>query len=335
MQPRRLYGSSQTYIQPPRMKGYSRQPMEPTFIPLNRTVEYDKEKEPVIPIYANSKCLHVSGLHQNVTECLLKRIFSIVGHVVSCKIMRDKNGDSLGYGFVEFVDHESARFAKDNMDERIVYGKELKVNWTYENDPSTQGQFKLFVGGLNKDITDDRLYHEFKQFGRITDSRVLRDTQTGKSKCYGFVTFVLKEDAEKALEMMSGEKIDGRSVKVNWVTNSNNNNNRNTSASSSAPVSNNFNQRLYDEVSKKSSSSNCTVFVANIPPSHANIEDTIKDIFRDFGSLQITQVNKDKRFGFVIFSSHDMATKAIMSMNDFKVSGCVLRCSWGRDLSRK
>ena len=142
------------------------------------------------PQHANSKSLHVSGLDPRVDEQLLKKIFMLVGHVVNCKIMKDKSNTHAGYGFVDYIDHTTAEFAKENMNGRMVYGRELKVNWTHENGPdSTINAFRLFVGGLHPEVTDEILFKHFRRFGQITDTRVLIDAKSGKSRGYGFVSF--------------------------------------------------------------------------------------------------------------------------------------------------
>ena len=48
------------------------------------------EKHELTPqIYQNAKSIHVSGLDSHVDEILLKRIFSIIGEVVSVKIIQN------------------------------------------------------------------------------------------------------------------------------------------------------------------------------------------------------------------------------------------------------
>ncbi|BFU25066.1 RNA-binding protein TIA-1, putative [Entamoeba histolytica HM-1:IMSS-B] len=272
--------------------------------------------ESSLPINANSKSVHVSGIHESVDEILLGRIFSIVGHVVSCKIMRDKSGVHAGYGFVEFVDSTTARFAKDNMDGRVVYGRELKVNWSYTAQQENQGNYKIFVGGLQPEVNDDLLYKTFQKFGRVTDARVLKFTQTGKSKGYGFVTFIRKEDAETAMQMMNGEKLEGRNIKVNWVTS-------NIASKTEQP------KRSYDEINNETSSQNCTVYIGNIPK---NVEsDDLKQLLAEYGSIEEVRLNKDKGYAFIKFSKHESATSAILMCNGKIINGSTLRCSWGRE----
>ena len=50
---------------------------------------------------------------------------------------------------------------------------------------------KLFVGGLPYHTTDQSLREYFKQFGDIEEAVVITDRQTGKSRGYGFVSWIL------------------------------------------------------------------------------------------------------------------------------------------------
>lgn len=73
---------------------------------------------------------------------------------------------------------------------------------------------KLFVGSLPWSITSDMLRDLFSQYGEISDVAVISDRDTGRSKGFGFVTFVNEEDAKKALEM-DGKEVEGRAIVVN------------------------------------------------------------------------------------------------------------------------
>lgn len=49
---------------------------------------------------------------------------------------------------------------------------------------------KIFVGGLPYHTTDSSLRSFFERFGEIEEAVVITDRQTGKSRGYGFVSFV-------------------------------------------------------------------------------------------------------------------------------------------------
>ncbi len=74
---------------------------------------------------------------------------------------------------------------------------------------------KLFVGGLNWKTTDDGLRQAFARFGEITEPKVIMDRETGRSRGFGFVTFVDDAGADSAISEMDGTELEGRTIKVN------------------------------------------------------------------------------------------------------------------------
>lgn len=73
---------------------------------------------------------------------------------------------------------------------------------------------KIFVGGLPYHTTDETLRAFFLKFGDIEEAVVINDRSTGKSRGYGFVTMVRKEDADEAVKDPN-PVIDGRRANVN------------------------------------------------------------------------------------------------------------------------
>ena len=74
---------------------------------------------------------------------------------------------------------------------------------------------KLYVGGISWGTTDEALRAAFEEFGEITESKVITDRDTGRSRGFGFVTFGNPADADNAIDQMNGAELDGRSLKVN------------------------------------------------------------------------------------------------------------------------
>ncbi len=74
---------------------------------------------------------------------------------------------------------------------------------------------KLFVGGLSWGTDSDGLRAAFEQFGEVTDSAVISDRDTGRSRGFGFITFAQASDADDAIQGMNGRELDGRNLNVN------------------------------------------------------------------------------------------------------------------------
>lgn len=87
------------------------------------------------------------------------------------------------------------------------------TQWTdsslLEWDPS---HFRLFVGNLAGEVTDESLLKAFSRWGSVQKARVVRDKRTTKSKGYGFVSFSDGDDFFQAARDMQGKYIGSHPV---------------------------------------------------------------------------------------------------------------------------
>lgn len=74
---------------------------------------------------------------------------------------------------------------------------------------------KIYVGGLNYEVSDEDLSKMFSEFGEVESAIVIKDRETSRSKGFGFVEMTQSEDAQKAINDMNGKEIDGRKLTVN------------------------------------------------------------------------------------------------------------------------
>jgi RNA recognition motif-containing protein len=73
---------------------------------------------------------------------------------------------------------------------------------------------KLYIGSLSYDTNDDSLKEFFSQAGTVTSASVIMDKMSGRSKGFGFVEMASEEEAKKAVEMLNGKELDGRTLIV-------------------------------------------------------------------------------------------------------------------------
>ena len=78
-----------------------------------------------------------------------------------------------------------------------------------EWDPA---HFRLFVGNLAGEVTDESLLKAFAKYGSVQKARVVRDKRTTKSKGYGFVSFIDGEEYFQAARDMQGKYIGSHPV---------------------------------------------------------------------------------------------------------------------------
>lgn len=73
-----------------------------------------------------------------------------------------------------------------------------------------ENDFRIFVGNIGNDVTDDVLARAFQHFPSFAVARVVRDKKTRKSRGYGFVSLMDPNDFLKALDTMNGKYIGNR-----------------------------------------------------------------------------------------------------------------------------
>lgn len=70
---------------------------------------------------------------------------------------------------------------------------------------------KMFVGGLSWETTQESLQRYFGQYGEVIDCVVMKNSETGRSRGFGFVTFADPNKVESVLKSGPHE-LDGRTI---------------------------------------------------------------------------------------------------------------------------
>lgn len=81
----------------------------------------------------------------------------------------------------------------------------------------TNTMAKVYVGNLSWNTTDDGLAQAFSPYGQLTDYIVMKDRDTGRSRGFGFVTFMTQQEADAAIMALNEEELDGRRIRVNMA----------------------------------------------------------------------------------------------------------------------
>uniref|UniRef100_H2YKB5 RRM domain-containing protein n=1 Tax=Ciona savignyi TaxID=51511 RepID=H2YKB5_CIOSA len=139
-----------------------------------------------------------------MTQEDLRNLFSSIGELESCKLIRDKlTGQSLGYGFVNYVKSTDAEKAISSLNGLRMQQKTIKVSYARPSTPLIKDA-NLYVSGLPKSMTQEDLQRIFHPFGRIITSRILVEPSTGMSRGVGFVRFDKRPEAENAISSLNG-----------------------------------------------------------------------------------------------------------------------------------
>ncbi|PIN04410.1 Polyadenylate-binding protein (RRM superfamily) [Handroanthus impetiginosus] len=167
--------------------------------------------------------VYVKNLPESITDQSLKKIFEKFGPITSAVVMRDANGKSRCFGFVNFESFDSAAAAVENLngsplDDKILYvGKaekkaerEAELRAKFEQERNSRFEklkgTNLYLKNLDDSINDEKLKELFSEFGTITSCKIMCDPN-GMSKGAGFVAFSTSEEAKKALNAMNGKMI--------------------------------------------------------------------------------------------------------------------------------
>lgn len=159
----------------------------------------------------------------------LEDFFSAIGKVRDVRIISDRNSRrSKGIAYVEFREIQSVPLAIGLTGQRllgvpiIVQASQAEKNRLAAMANNLQkgsgGPMRLYVGSLHCNITESMLRGIFEPFGKIDNIVLMKDSATGRSKGYGFITFSDSECARRAMEQLNGFELAGRPMRVGHVT---------------------------------------------------------------------------------------------------------------------
>ncbi|XP_022083310.1 heterogeneous nuclear ribonucleoprotein A3 homolog 2-like, partial [Acanthaster planci] len=174
---------------------------------------------------------------------------------------------------------------------------------------------KIFLGGLNRSTTKDDLKTHFEQFGEVTDSIVILNTEK-QSKGFGFVTMATIEETDKSLRENNCGSHDICKKKVEV-------------------------KRAIPRDSNISAEATNQIFVGNLGTNIT--EEHLREYFSQFSPVKSTKVIKEKGgdksrgFGFVEFEEpfghHAVDKLAIMEKHT--IEGRQVYCNKAEDRSNK
>lgn len=75
-------------------------------------------------------------------------------------------------------------------------------------------EFEVFVGGLDKDATEDDLRKAFSSVGEVTEVRLMMNPQTKKNKGFAFLRFATVEQARRAVTELKNPVVKGKQCGV-------------------------------------------------------------------------------------------------------------------------
>lgn len=77
-----------------------------------------------------------------------------------------------------------------------------------------ENDFRLFLGDLGGDTTDEMLHGTFARYPSFAKAKVVRDKRTKKSRGFGFASFLDPHDASAAMRELNGKYLGSRPIKI-------------------------------------------------------------------------------------------------------------------------
>ncbi|XP_006338907.1 nucleolin-like isoform X1 [Solanum tuberosum] len=124
----------------------------------------------------------------------------------------EEEGD-MGEEDVEDVHEENEGDEEDEHAEMADAAEEEEHHEVVE-ERRKRKEFEIFVGGLDKDATEEDLRKVFSKVGEITEVRLLMNSQTKKNKGFAFLRFATVEQAKRACTELKNPVINGKQCGV-------------------------------------------------------------------------------------------------------------------------
>ncbi|KAL7125278.1 hypothetical protein ABFS83_14G107000 [Erythranthe nasuta] len=260
--------------------------------------------------------IFIKNLDKDIDHKALHETFSTFGNILSCKVATNTSGQSMGYGFVQYVNEESAQKAIEQLNGMLLNGKQVYVGpflRKQEREMSTdKTKFtNVFVKNLSESTTEEELRNVFGEFGTITSTVIMRN-EDGTPKGFGFVNFEDADGAARAVESLNGKKIDNKEWYVGRAQ---------KKSEREQQLKHRFEQSVKEAVDKSQGSN---LYVKNLDDNIG--DDQLNELFAAFGTITSCKVMRDPKgisrgSGFVAFSSPEEASRALTEMNGKMITG--------------
>ena len=222
----------------------------------------------------------IKNLDTSIDNKALNDTFAAFGTVLSCKVAVDSNGQSKGYGFVQFENEESAQNAINRLNGMLINDKKVFVGLFVRRQERTQSNgspkfTNVYVKNLPETTTDEDLKKFFGTYGTITSAIVMRDA-SGNSKCFGFVNFQSPDAAAAAVEKLNGTASDDKVLYVGRAQ---------RKAEREAELKARFQQ---ERISRYEKLQGANLYLKNLD-DNVN-DDKLKELFSEFGTITSCKV---------------------------------------------
>ena len=146
--------------------------------------------------------LLVTNLDTKMTQMEFYNIFIKYGDISSGKIEYDENGISKGYGYIYYYDESSAEKAKENLNNKEFYGKNIRVVNLIPGKfkKNNNNNLTIFVLNLPNNITEKEIKSIFDKYGKIVNISLT-------NKGFAFINYETYKAASECLSDIKNHPI--------------------------------------------------------------------------------------------------------------------------------
>ncbi|XP_020211679.1 polyadenylate-binding protein RBP47 isoform X1 [Cajanus cajan] len=290
------------------------------------------------------RTIWLGDLHHWMDENYLHNCFAHTGEVVSAKVIRNKQtGQSEGYGFVEFYSRVTAEKVLQNYNGTMMPNTDqaFRLNWATfsagdRRSSDATSDLSIFVGDLAIDVTDAMLQETFaSRFSSIKGAKVVIDSNTGRSKGYGFVRFGDENERTRAMTEMNGVYCSSRPMRIGVATPKKTYGYQQQYSSQAVVLAGGHpaNGAVAQGSHSEGDFNNTTIFVGGLDSDISDEE--LRQPFLQFGEVVSVKIPVGKGCGFVQFADRKNAEEAIQTLNGTVIGKQTVRLSWGRSPGNK
>jgi len=78
-----------------------------------------------------------------------------------------------------------------------------------------QERYRMYVGNIEYSVGEEELLRFLDEKGvKVNNLRIIKDRVTGRSKGFGFADMSSEEELNSAIEILNGQELKGRKLKV-------------------------------------------------------------------------------------------------------------------------
>jgi len=173
-----------------------------------------------------------------------------------------------------------------------------------EDTRECEAMRKMFVGGLNRDTTDEAFFDYFGQFGNMQDKVVIKDPQSKLSRGFGFITYDSSDAVEKVFQSRP-HTIDNKTLDVKRAM---------PREFNTTTAHSKITKLFVGGVGPDLTPEDLQAYIESRHPTSVGTIDKI-----DF--LKDKTTNQNKGFGFIECSSTDLADRLTISEQHFTLKG--------------